>query len=562
MRAQLSHPLVVRVVPPLLLVVACLAWFVALLTLHPYEGLYGQDSYAYYYQARSLWQEISGQVVPSDQLFSAQALRWPVGYHLHIIAGIILSGGPAGGRLITLAMAAVAPALIYLIVAHLWIGVSPLTRLIAGLVGGVVLPLTATYVRMGLSLMSDVPAVFWMTLAVLCFLRAWPLARITNYQLRTTELAWAGLAGGALGLAVLTRYGSILLAAPMLVYLALLKRRDGSWKTTFRADLARGGVATLAFALTMLPQMAYYASPLAVAPPGAVDYRVWLSDWKLSNIFASSFSSADGTASYAHPNIVFYMVQPFWTPTAEALSLSFWSPREGLLSIFFLPPFLLGVWVLVVKRCWPVLGLLLTWWLMPVIFFSGSPYQSHRFVLVYLPALAILIGLGCATTLNWLRRAIWLRPQRGMGVAHIMFALALLCSCGGTLVGAVSVGRWMATHARFEAQEKHVAELVRQAAVLAPLDGPPRVVSFNITAAIYHYTQWPMLDFYNHDEREIGQFLQGAGPRILVLPEKSMSTQWAGKPSSARWEWMRQTYDLTLVGESGEYRVYRLGNRR
>lgn len=565
MRPFASTPLALRVGPPILLSIACATLFALLLMRHPYDGLYGQDSYAYYYQARALWYEMSGQTMP-DQLFTAQALRWPVGYLLHLIAGIVIMGGPSGGRLLTLAMTALTPALLYLIIVQLWRGHTRYASVVAGLVGGAVLPLTGTYTRMGLSIMSDVPAVFWMALAIACCLRAWPQdpppgeQRATNVK---SGLAWAFAMGFALGMAVLVRYGSILLATPIAVYLALLRWYSGSW-LQLGPDVRKAAMGLAGFALAMLPQVLYYTSPLAVYLPGAVNYSVWLSDWKLSNIFASSYVSADGAASYPQSNIVFYLVEPFWELGEGLIASLYRSAAAGLLSPAYVPALFLGVWALVRVRRWPALGLLLAWWIVPLLFFSGSPYQSHRFVLVYLPALAALIGIGAGVALDWLARLSGrLRPGLSSEArSGVLTAIVLLGVCVGAGLGLVSVNRWIAIHAAWEADEKRVATAVKQAAGPVPERTQPHVVSFNITAAVYHNTGWPMLDFYNHDEQEIARFLSGPEPHVLVLPERNMATQWAGTPSGMRWEWLRRSYEMSLVAQVGEYSVYRLGGGR
>src|SRR5687767_16031386 len=91
-------------------------------------------------------------------------------------------------------------------------------------------------------------------------------------------------------------------------------------------------------------------------------------------------------------------------PLADADSSS------GLLSRFYLPAIVLGAWTLFRERRWPVIALLTSWWLVPVFIFSGTPYQSHRFVLVYLPALAIAAGIGIATALRLV--ITWLNQDR------------------------------------------------------------------------------------------------------------------------------------------------------
>src|SRR5438874_10450187 len=105
----------VRWLLPLVLVgggtIALIAY---LLYRFPYDGLYGQDSYAYYYQARALWHDMSGAPLPPNPLFDSQGFRWPVGYYLHLIAGFVIGGlSSAGGRALTLLLMALAPALVY-----------------------------------------------------------------------------------------------------------------------------------------------------------------------------------------------------------------------------------------------------------------------------------------------------------------------------------------------------------------------------------------------------------------------------------------------------------------
>ena len=130
---------------------------------------------------------MAGQPPQAWQLFSSDQLyHWPIGYHLHLILGQIVSGSVAGGRAITLFMAVGATVVLYLLVGELWPGASRLARVLAGLVAGAALPLVATYTRMGLSLMSDVPALFWGLLGIYCCLRAWPV-RGSEYRVPSTE---------------------------------------------------------------------------------------------------------------------------------------------------------------------------------------------------------------------------------------------------------------------------------------------------------------------------------------------------------------------------------------
>ena len=101
-----------------------------------------------------------------------------------------------------------------------------------------------------------------------------------------------------------------------------------------------------------------------------------------------------------------------------------------------------------------------------------------------------------------------------------------------------------------------MVDIARQAVESEAQGITPRVVSLGTTAALYHYTGWPALDFYNHDEVEIENFFSALGPRLIVLPERDMSIQWANTPAADRWKWMQSRYRLERQGEAGEYVVY------
>src|SRR5262249_54850921 len=150
----------------------------------------------------------------------SQLYHWPIGYHLHLILGQIITGSYVGGRAITVCMAVGAALVLYLLAGELRPGSTGRARIVAGLVAGGALPLVATYTRMGLSLMADVPAVFWGLLGMYCCLRAWPVrVPSSKYQVPSTEseatvtshsvlgtrysVLWAVAGGVALGIAVL-----------------------------------------------------------------------------------------------------------------------------------------------------------------------------------------------------------------------------------------------------------------------------------------------------------------------------------------------------------------------
>ncbi len=120
----------------------------------------------------------------------------------------------------------------------------------------------------------------------------------------------------------------------------------------------------------------------------------------------------------------------------------------------------------------------------------------------------------------------------------------------------------MGIHASFKVEEDKVVSLAKQAVGQVTAQNPPRVIAFGITSALYHYTQWPIIDLFNYGNDDVARFLDAPGPHLLVLPVESISTQWVGKPLAARWEWIQQTYTLSSQGKAGNYTVFLVGDRR
>ncbi|HEX9991005.1 MAG TPA: phospholipid carrier-dependent glycosyltransferase [Chloroflexia bacterium] len=530
-----QHGILHYIAPAGLLVVGCAGLIAYLLARFPYDGLYGQDSYAYYYQALALRQDITGQPQPPWSLFNSQSFRWPIGYHLHVIAGSFFGDGHAGAWVLTLILTALIPALVYLILGQLWEGTSPRARIIGGLIAGGAMAVTGTYMRFGISLMADVPALFWALLGTYSFLKAWPAREQPNDK--RSNMAWAAAAGGALGMAVLVRYGSVVLFVPLLAYMAI-RRRQSRLETVWGPKL---WLAFAAFVVALLPEVLY-----TLTHASGAGYGAFLSDWNVANLFSRTVTSNDGTATFDYPNIVFYLLFPLV------------NAGTGFLSYFYLPLLALGLATLIREREWPAVGLLLSWWLAPALMFSGAPYQAHRFVLAYLPALVVMIGIGGAVAVELVLKMIPSRRESRALLFGILAALLLVLACLGAYQGWRSVEQWVGMHAAFKVEEQGIVSLARSAVGPGSADAQPRFVSFGITSALSHYTHWPARDFYIYDETAIQSFFEGPGPRLIVLPEASMYSQWKDTPSGERWLWMREHYSLTKVGESGVYTVYEI----
>jgi 4-amino-4-deoxy-L-arabinose transferase-like glycosyltransferase len=393
--------------------------------------------------------------------------------------------------------------------------------------------------------MADVPALFWGLVGYVCLFKAWPMktevkrqeAGGSRFGEMDSSWGWALGGGVALGLAVLTRYGAALLIPPLVVYLLLRwwqSRNSGEVSAMPRHI----GWAVLGFVVGLLPQGIY----LLTHESGA-GYSAFLGDWSLGNLFARTVTSADGAITNDYPMLAFFLMMPFVSADA------------GFMHFLSFPAYLAGMATLAQRRAWPALGLLVAWWLVPALVLSGTPYQAHRFVIMYLPALVIPVGIGVAVAVEALPGAL----RDSAGTCKPLTALAAGALLLGVSLGAIyewqGTRSWMVAHVAFKEEERGVLELARGA---IPPGEEPRVVAFGMTAAIYHYTGWPALDLYNHKEAELGLFLDGQGTRLVAVPEPQLDKQWADTPTGERWRWLRDNYTLELQGKAGQYTVYRV----
>lgn len=554
-QAKRGH-FIAAIAPPLLLAVGSLLLFAYLLKRFPYHGFYSADGYAYYYQARALWEQIAGVIPQGFQLYTADGLQhWPVGYHLQIMSGFLFSGiSPTGGWLLTIVSTALCPSVLYLILQRLLpastLSNNRLISVISGLIAGVLISLNATFVRTGLSIMSDVPMCFWSLLAIYFFVRADPItgrgSEITHVSRRAQ--AWCySLGGFCLGIAVLIRYGAIILALPIAIYILLAHMHRGDTRRTSRMAPVLWSIP--AFLVAITPQLIY----LLTHNPGT-GVNDFLSGISVGNIFASTTQSTDGAATFEQPMIAFYALGPIWQAQA------------GFYSLFLLPAIAIGI-VFLLNYQRRILVFLIAWYATPAIFYSMTPYQAHRFALIYLPVIAILIGFGCAYLVRLLtalvpRLAGQFEPRRLPMLENnrafvITLSVMIFGNFGiGSLQNWNSVRDWVATHAKWEQDSHNLVGYIQGTIEDDDIGKEPHIITLGLSAPIYHETQWPVIELYFADPVSLGKFLSASEANIAVVPEQTLSTQWANTPTGNNWQWLKSNYTLDKLGSKDNYTIY------
>lgn len=316
---------------------AIIIWF------HNFDGLYGQDAFAYYDFAGDLLHFVRTRQPPPP-------FFWTVGYPLQLAVGMRVLGSSEYVALsISMILGAILPVLVYII--GLQIKLRPPYAFFAGLL----MAFSGQALQSSLVIMSDVPALFWGLIS---------LSALLQYLEKNNRL-WLVMCGFALSFACLTR--SIYLILPPLYLVIFLIH----WKLNIRLlDII---ISLIAAIPPLIPQVIYNQ----VNPTTLLNHS-WLQGWSPLNAFLQDFVNIDGTFHYEKINALFYAY-----PTYD---LSYLSP---LLTVFVI----LGLVVVLRQRNRNSL-ILLAWLILPYLFLAGIPYQNIRFALIFFPAVAIFVGIG------------------------------------------------------------------------------------------------------------------------------------------------------------------------
>jgi 4-amino-4-deoxy-L-arabinose transferase-like glycosyltransferase len=468
----------------------------------PFDGLYGQDAFAYFRYARALWPWLlRGESLP--------VYYWPSGYPLVVALVLPLAGwGSAGGQAVSIAAGAAATGLTYLL-SRVLLPDAPGDRM-AAWVGGLAVALSGAVLRANLVVMSD-------ALAMACCVAAlWAFARYTHTR------HWAWLAGAAVALAwgIITRWICGLLAIPMLGFLILESRHPSTQSEIEpRKHSVDFLLAAVLGALIVIPQLLNRDTT-----PAQLSQHQWAVTWNIANAWQRDFTTVDGTQHYALPVGVFYLAQLAWP--------SFLFPLLALACP-------VGVLWLVRRQRWPALVLLAGWPLLIWLFVSGIPYQNARFILPALPALAVLAGQGFALAYASARR--WLRLALVVGLA-----VALL---SGLALGVRDYRKLVA----YENDQLALVEWVR-----ARLPATSTLITFGATLTLQHYTTNDVRELFELAPPDLDAIARQQRPVYLLLDVASTERQWAGLRPQQDYHYLQQHPGLEVVDQRLPYVLFRL----
>jgi len=467
-----------------------------------FDGLYGQDAFAYFDYAIGPLREAILQLQRPDSAFF-----WPPGYPLLVaLTSLAVGPTPLAGQLVSLVMGGLVPIFTALLARELLPDSEPILPLLAGALVG----LSGQLWQSSMVVMADTTGLALATVA------AWALARHS----REPRLTWLVLAAVAVAFAILTRWAYALAAIPFGLYALVSTRRRSHILIAAAVGLAVLGPVLGPSVIAILQ-----GSAPGTQTQASFAGNLQVYSWSPLNAFLREFTTADGVLRYTLPNGLYYAVAP---------------ANPALLGPLLAPWIALGAWV--AARTWPRSGLLVIvgWALIVYAFHAGAPWQNFRFTLAYLPPLAILVAVG----LVW----AWRRVEHRLDRAVVVVALLGLASMA--LSGARLVQGFI---------DRKDVDLGMVRWVEAEAEPGARLLTFGPTLTFKHYSRLPTLEIFELSPSQLPALLSSNQPSYVLVDEVNVQDQWRDRAPAQVFQWLRDGPGLAPRGQFGSFSLFRIG---
>lgn len=470
-----------------------------MLVVHPFDGLYGQDAFAYYDYSIALRAAlIHGQSLPD--------FFWPIGFPLHLAAAFSLIGlQPIAAQWVSIiAGASIAP-LTYLVAREVLLDLDRMRAQRAGLVAGSIMIVAGQLMISSLSIMSDAAALMWATLS------AWLLLRYTRHaSRRSIDLALSVL---ALSISILCRWAYALLILPWAFTVLII------WCERWASIRFKRGLALTLIAFCIAGVL--IGGQLLLNPAYAGDLRVY--SWNPLNAVRNQASNPDGFFQYALPMALYY-AKPLIDPN-------------------YVFPVLLPILITGLVVLWRLdrstRALLILWPLIQFIFLAGVTWQNPRFALAYFPPLAVWVGLGFDQI--WFARPNWRRALIG---------LIVISWIGSAIWSVRVVGNFVAMKNLDLDRTQHAAN---------QLPNGSTVLTFGLTATLQHYTAINAVELFSETPATLAARVCNQPKVYAYLDVHNLDQQWIGLAPETNQRWLGEHAGLELIDQYQGYTLFKLG---
>jgi hypothetical protein len=276
-----------------------------------------------------------------------------------------------------------------------------------------------------------------------------------------------------------------------------------------------------------------------------------ISTWGPEHAWQNSFDGPDGHLQYNRPMAFYFFIVPLFSMFALGPALVLLL-LLGIASIFRRP---LGGGILLIGG----------WWLLFAAFYSGNIYQADRFILSFLPPLAVLSGLG----LTWLLEQPGRRsPQQteaivptanGLRETNARLPVGLLALAAGVLLALVGLGSALLGTVEdyrglYNGKQDYLQAVKCTQDVVAQ-DGLSRpLFAFQLTLALRQYTVLEPHELYLEDPQSVDALLASSPTTdrsgalgYLVLPLGGFDRQWSSTGVGRTYYHLQSAYKLADV---------------
>lgn len=481
----------------LLLVSLILPLGVGLIVLHHnFDGLYGQDAFAYYDYAT---------VDLRNQLFPPPPFFWPPGYPLLILGtSSIIGVTPLAGQLVSLICGGLTVLFTMLLARELF------PETVVPLTAGLMIALSGQLWQSSTVIMADTTSLAAATLGM------WALVRYA----RNPTAFWLALAAGGVSYAVITRWVYAVLAIVCGVYALYLLL-----KLPRRKAIIHSAYAALAVAFILGPVLvAALLSPRDLQTTYGGNFQYQLVRWDLSNAFRRDFVNPDGHQVLPTSNGIYYATLP--------------------MQDYYLTPFLglfvfAGLYDIVRRNLFWTFVPVLAWGVGVYLLLIGGPQQNVRFALTYLIPFVIIAGMGVSMVWNYI---IQIRIVRELFV-FLMFAAFI-----NEAAQAVDFTQ------KFIGRKQAMLDVVRWVEATIPAES--QLITLSATAMMKHYTTLETHEIYYLVPDDLEPLIETTQPTYLLLDVYNVETQWVGNPPSINYYWLKDHKTLEKLGNLRGYTLF------
>lgn len=477
-----------------------------LIVMGRFNGLYGQDPYAYFDYAMGPLRESILNFKPIPPFF------WPPGYPLLVSAlSLPLGVSPLIGQGISMAAGAITPFFVYLLAKEIWWHAEsePYGPLLAGLLCAC----TGQLWQSSAVVMADTTGLATASFA------GYALVRYGKRPAEGTQ--WLTLAASGFAFAILTRWAYALPAIPATLYALYHLRKAPRWLAAKQAALAGGAV--LLILSPLIPSLLARGIPGAGIEPAFVgDLDVY--HWNLATALRNSHQTTDGLLEYRLPNGLFYVLAP---------------AHRFYFTALIAPLLIPGVWSALRQLDFDIWLILLGWPAIVYLFHAGTPWQNFRFTLVLLPPLALLAAAGSAV----IRARIPMRFRMVHSI-YLLSGLTLMVS-GGWRLTKNHIGR--------NVRDLEVAQRVEET-----LDPGSQLITFGITQTIRHNTAVETHEIFTLDSVELEALVREAQPTFLLLDVANVEQQWRGMAPETSYRWLLENRRLIQFDRFDRYTLFKV----